>query len=222
MARASSPTPRSLRRAPNDRPGEVAANGEPEKARQRRELPNAGRTRTPTPTPLRAPPGIRRLAGLTAVVPSPALTRARARRPIPTRSIQGTVPRTQRKGKKGSSARGPARPRDDVERVIAAFEAVYERPARLSDWRWRGRLERALRRLDRYADFGRGRPGACAELAVRLIADARAEGPGREARSVAYFVPVLDAISKDWRRAQKPRIKAQRRSLQSPPKGVRC
>lgn len=98
----------------------------------------------------------------------------------------------------------------EPERLVVAFEALYGAPAKFEPGRWRAALERALRRLDRYADFGQGRPGAGAELAVRLMA-ADAEGE-REARSLAYWVPVLDAISKDWRRAHKPRLRAARRA----------
>jgi hypothetical protein len=68
-------------------------------------------------------------------------------------------------------------------------------------------LDQALSRLDRYADFGRGREGAGLDFAYGLM-EACAEAVRWESRrqeapgSLAYFVPVLEEVSKKWRRDQ--------------------
>jgi hypothetical protein len=91
-------------------------------------------------------------------------------------------------------------------------------PCRFSHRRWGRRLDSALARLDRYADFGRGREGSGLELA-RSIIEACAEecrwnrGAPRP-KSLAYFVPLLEEASKKWRRDQA-------RRLDTPPPGWR-
>jgi len=69
-------------------------------------------------------------------------------------------------------------------------------------------LDRALARLDCYADFGAGRTGAGLEYALALVeADVeevrwnrRREAPV----SAAYYAPLLDEVSKEWRRKSAP------------------
>lgn len=104
------------------------------------------------------------------------------------------------------------------ERVAERFRSLFGEP-RLSAT-WAVRLARALRRLDRYADFGAGRSGAGAELLEQLL-EARHEElayggftelgePLARPRSLAYFAPEADEISKDWRRHVRRRQKAER------------
>jgi hypothetical protein len=125
-----------------------------------------------------------------------------------------------------------APPRDRLRR---AFEAATGQPALFSHRRWGQRLDRALARADRYAHHGRGERGAGAAFLVDLIfADAEGAGvrpapsgpastypagpAGRGsvrspsgAGSLAFYVPIIDAVSKDWRRAGKRNRAARRR-----------
>jgi hypothetical protein len=72
----------------------------------------------------------------------------------------------------------------------------------------------ALARLDRYADFGRGRPGAgLAVLEGKIEVQAhliRFEGAAAPAH-LGYFLPALRAEGKRWKHTWAPRIKAERR-----------
>ncbi|HET7120322.1 MAG TPA: hypothetical protein VFI17_03600 [Solirubrobacterales bacterium] len=65
------------------------------------------------------------------------------------------------------------------------------------------RLERVFARMDHYADFGRGREGAGLEFATAMV-DAHIEecrwGRVQRPRSAAYFIPLLEEVSKSWRR----------------------
>ena len=84
--------------------------------------------------------------------------------------------------------------------LLARFEAHFGEP-RFSHRRWGERLDRALARLDRYADFGAGRDGAGLEIALELVDGiARWRRGAPRPASLAYFIPLLEEISKDWRR----------------------
>lgn len=110
------------------------------------------------------------------------------------------------------------------------FEAAFERPARFSFRRHGDRLNRILDRFDRFAGRGENSRGTGFREAVRLIEatghEAVREGPTRrgvvvsgfdgrrgrerysEIATLAYFIPVLDEMSKDrrrhWRRYRDP------------------
>jgi hypothetical protein len=106
----------------------------------------------------------------------------------------------------------------DARSVLLRRFAELFGPPRFSHRRWGQRLDRALARLDRYADRGRGRRGAGLDFALGLV-EGHAEAMRWEKRlsppgSLAYFVPLLEEVSKDWRRTQ-----AHRRS--EPPAGWR-
>lgn len=92
---------------------------------------------------------------------------------------------------------------------LRRFGELFGRDPAFSHSRWGERLDRALARLDRYADFGRGREGAGLEFALALLeADAeevRWDRRREEPRSAAYYVPLLEQVSKEWRRKQAPR-----------------
>jgi len=66
-----------------------------------------------------------------------------------------------------------------------------------------------LARLDRYANFGEGREGAGLAFAEQLLeADADDIRWGRRRKapsSAAYYVPLLEEVSKQWRRNSAPR-----------------
>jgi hypothetical protein len=90
------------------------------------------------------------------------------------------------------------------------FWRCFGRPARFSFATHGDRLRRILERMDRYAGRGGlGRRGAGLERAVLLLrAFAEEEGLGLRSAprpaSLAYFIPILDEISKDIRRRGKP------------------
>ena len=107
------------------------------------------------------------------------------------------------------------------------FEAAFERPARFSFRRHGEQLTRILARFDRFAGLGENSPGTGFREAARII-----EADGEEARghsrglvvsgfdnrrgrpryseiaTLAYFIPVLDEMSKDrrrhWKRHKNP------------------
>lgn len=116
-----------------------------------------------------------------------------------------------------------------------AFEAHFGWDARLARLAWRrehdkpvGDLPRGsglgdlptvrrlwwvLQRLDRYANFGAGSPGAGLQLLEDLIAGHAAEvaeGYGRVPRSLAYFLPELEDEARHQKHTWAPRIKDQR------------
>lgn len=130
------------------------------------------------------------------------------------RGAPGRSPRWQPPPQKNSSQEGSARPAEPAGRaaLLERFAALFGEP-RFSHRQWGDRLDRALARLDRYADFGTGRSGAGVEFALNLLEataeDSDAFAPCSPA-SLAYFVPILDSISKEWRRAHRPRIRAAR------------
>jgi hypothetical protein len=96
------------------------------------------------------------------------------------------------------------------DRCRRAFELAWQRPACFSHRRWGSRLDRALARADRFANFGRGCRGAGAAALIGVIEGSTSDlvtgdpMPG----SLAYYVPIIDAISKDWRRSERRRQKA--------------
>jgi hypothetical protein len=142
---------------------------------------------------------------------------ARARAGPPRAAVSDHVGGGERGGGEQTFAADPVSS-PVLDRLASEFESIHRRPARFSHRRWGDRLDRALRRLDRYADLGQGRAGYGLELALELIrgepeawADVEADPPVSSPASLAYFVPVLDAVSKSYRRAFKPRIKAERR-----------
>jgi hypothetical protein len=117
------------------------------------------------------------------------------------------------RAREGPSPPGAGEDRSQRDQLIETFEHTLSRPARFSHRRWGAALDRALRRLDRYADFGRGQHGAGLALAADLLeaqADEERVGEPRWG-SLAYLVPILDEASKAWRRAHKPRLRAERR-----------
>jgi hypothetical protein len=72
----------------------------------------------------------------------------------------------------------------------------------------------ALARLDRYADFGRGRAGAGQDVLEQLldrVALDRDAGEGPLPRHLGYFIPELRAVAKRWKHTWAPRIKRRRR-----------
>ena len=88
---------------------------------------------------------------------------------------------------------------------------------RFSHRRWGERLDQALARLDRYSHFGVGREGAGLDFAIELLEGEAEEvrwGRRKAPKSLAYYVPLLEDISKRWRRGQASRAAA-------PPEGWR-
>lgn len=117
--------------------------------------------------------------------------------------------RARQDGGESTEKEGPGR----AAQAVAAYEQVFEQPARFSFRRWGARLERVAVRIDRYAEEGRGRPGAWLEELEALLADHReraAAGTAAQPMSLAYFLPELERRSKRLRRQHKPRIQASR------------
>jgi hypothetical protein len=111
---------------------------------------------------------------------------------------------------------------ETLRRAEEAFVAVLGPPVA-------GRLEHlptirsllwALERLDRYGDFGRGRPGAGLDVLEQLLEgqdwSIRREGAVRP-RHLGYFVPLLRLRAKRWKHTWAPRLKASRRARRSSP-----
>lgn len=75
---------------------------------------------------------------------------------------------------------------------------------------WAERLERALGRLDRYANFGAGADGAGLSFALAHmeadVEEVRWSRRRKVPRSVAYYVPLLEEVSKQWRRQGAERL----------------
>lgn len=116
-------------------------------------------------------------------------------------------------GKGGGASRGvpwlervpPAR-----AELLRVFETHFGDASRFSHRRWGERLDRVLARLDRYADFGAGRNGAGLEYAARLVEAAaeecRWDRGAQRPNSLAYFIPLLEEVSKQWRRTSAARV----------------
>jgi hypothetical protein len=146
-----------------------------------------------------------------AAPPRPANNReASAAAPRPTSaagsSAAGKRPGEQRLGR-GGGAEVAESSSDARSALLQRFSELFGDP-RFSHRRWGKRLDRALARLDRYADFGAGRVGAGLEVALGLIETEAEEVRWRRRKrpaSLAYFIPVLEEMSKDWRRKQAPR-----------------
>jgi len=112
--------------------------------------------------------------------------------------------------------------------LTSAYRELFGRDPRFSVRRWGRLLGQALRRCDRYGDFAARAqpPGARAHqlrpgrrIGAELLLDAMEElaervgqGEARAPHSLAYFVPWLDQVSKDFRRQQRPRLKEARRA----------
>jgi hypothetical protein len=116
-------------------------------------------------------------------------------------------PQQGREGGSASAGSAPGAPPGATAALLERFTELFGAPDRFSHRRWGARLDQALSRLDRYADFGRGREGAGLDFAFGLM-EACAEALRWESRrreppgSLAYFVPVLEEVSKKWRRDQ--------------------
>jgi len=100
-------------------------------------------------------------------------------------------------------------------RAELAFAAIFGEPpkGRLRHLPTIRELLWVLQRLDRYGDFGRGRPGA-GEAALEGALEAQAysvrwEGAALPAH-LGYFIPALRAEARRWKHTWAPRIKAQR------------
>ncbi|HMD60047.1 MAG TPA: hypothetical protein VKG78_01370 [Opitutaceae bacterium] len=107
-----------------------------------------------------------------------------------------------------------------LARAEEAFVATFGPPSagRLCHLPTIRQLLWVLSRLDRYADFGRGRAGAGVELLEDRMQDhalAGAPAPGH----LGYFVPALALTAKRWKHTWAPRIKARRRARRPPVPG---
>jgi hypothetical protein len=102
-----------------------------------------------------------------------------------------------------------------LRRAEEAFVAILGPPpaGRLGDLPTIRELLWTLGRLDRYASFGRGQPGAgLSVLEGKLEGHAwavRYEG-GAVPRHLGYFLPALRAEARRWKHTWAPRIKADR------------
>jgi len=105
--------------------------------------------------------------------------------------------------------------------LVDAFEAAFDRPARFSFEDYAEKTDRSLRRFDRFAGRGALNEGTGVREITRVIEALGAEqlgsrdgrianpnGTRTEIVSLAYFVPILDEMSKDrrrhWKRHQDP------------------
>lgn len=141
--------------------------------------------------------------------------------PGPAGAAPGELPRG---GEPGASRAGPQQDRVPAARAayLARFEELFGsmRAARFSHRRWGERLDQALARLDRYADFGAGRRGGGLDYAIGVMEGEAERGDPdsgvwdprwQPPASPAYFVPLLEEVSKTWRRQQA------RRTREAPP-----
>lgn len=154
--------------------------------------------------------------GQTTSETSCGLTRARARAP-------GAAGSESERARKVISE-ALANPGDRYERwrdadpelveLCELFEQAFGRPAKFSFRRHGSVLRRVLARIDRY--WHGGTPGAGVEEA-RILVQSVAEdlrwrlGSESTPHSLAYFLPILDEISKDRRRWWKQRHGAAKR-----------
>jgi hypothetical protein len=79
----------------------------------------------------------------------------------------------------------------------------------------------ALARLDRYADFGRGRAGAGLDVLEQLLERHALDldaGRAQLPRHLGYFIPELRAIAKRWKHTWAPRVKAEREARGARPR----
>src|SRR4051812_16720661 len=168
------------------------------------------------PSPLRGVPPQR------GVNPYAGPSRARdgggcsAAQPRP-RSAEGAGPgiepgEQQRGSERGASDPGLWQGRVPPARaeLLRAFAEHFGDSRRFSHRHWGKRLDRVLDRLDRYAHFGAGREGAGLDYASALIEAAAEECRWRRGasrpQSLAYFIPLLEEVSKRWRRYSADRV----------------
>lgn len=128
-------------------------------------------------------------------------SRARGDGAPPPISVPSAAPAGRRKGEEGR--------RVDRRRLIAAFEGGLGRSARFHPDRHGPRLDWAVATIDAFSDFGRGRDGAGVELLEQMIEghafDERDGRADRDVGSLAYFVPILEEVARDFRRHERHR-----------------
>lgn len=118
-----------------------------------------------------------------------------------------------------SSATLTTRERRTLAAAEALFQKAFGRRGRLTHPPTIRRFLKAIERLDRYGNFGRGRPGSGLSVLEREIAgilwSLRYENRGSVTvpRHLGYFVPVLRQEARRWKHTWAPSRKAARRGV---------
>lgn len=112
-----------------------------------------------------------------------------------------------------ASRRGLALGHSPVYLLEDAFAALYGRPARFSRRRWSRRLEQVLAKIDYWDRYHRELFGLdrAIELLVHTAYGGADVGAGQQPASLAFFVPLLEEIARDYRRWERPRRRAERK-----------